>query len=161
MSIYKLIDNTNGAVYIGSTKQRLCDRIGKHRRDFKLLMDGKDINVCSSTAIIANGNFTITLLEKCTPENILIRERFYIETMECINKRIPTRTEKERYKEDPKPFKDKVQRYREKHANEIKEKLSSKVTCECGSIVSTSGLYVHKKSKKHIKLCVSLTATLY
>ena len=31
-----------------------------------------------------------------------------------------------------------------------KEVIKEKVVCECGSVISNSSMYVHKKSKKHI-----------
>ena len=36
MKIYKIIDNTNGNIYIGKTEQKyLCERLSSHKYDYK------------------------------------------------------------------------------------------------------------------------------
>ena len=47
--IYKIVDNTNGNVYIGSTIQTLSQRLGGHETNLN----------CSSRDIIANGDYDI------------------------------------------------------------------------------------------------------
>jgi predicted GIY-YIG superfamily endonuclease len=56
--IYKLIDNTNGNIYIGSTIQSLANRKSKHKQDTI-----KRINKCQSKSIINNGDYDIILIE--------------------------------------------------------------------------------------------------
>ena len=92
IKIYKIIDNTNGNVYIGSTEQKyLSSRLSTHRQDYKKAMDGKRHHLTSSQ-IIKNGDYKIELIEETDDES---RERYYIEHTECVNKNIPGRTYKE------------------------------------------------------------------
>ena len=95
--IYKIIDNTNDNIYIGSTTQRLSKRLYEHKRDAKCYFrNGK--NYITSFDIIKNNNYQIILIENVicdTKEQLLKRERFYIENTKCINKCIPGRTDKE------------------------------------------------------------------
>ena len=89
--IYKIVDNTNGNVYIGKTKQKyLCKRISGHRTDYKRE------KLCSSREIIKNGDYRVELIEETEDET---RERYWIENTDCINKQIPNRTRKEYRKE--------------------------------------------------------------
>ena len=92
IKIYKLIDNTNGNVYVGSTKQKyLSSRLGTHRQDYKKAMNGKRHHLTSSQ-IIKNGDYKIQLIEETDDET---RERYWILNTECVNKNIPGRTPKE------------------------------------------------------------------
>jgi hypothetical protein len=81
--IYKLIDNTNGNIYIGSTTQSLANRKSQHKRD---TISGR--NKCKSKYIIENGDYVMILIENypCkSKEELLMRERYYIDNTDCIN----------------------------------------------------------------------------
>lgn len=93
--IYKIVCNITGEQYIGSTTQALCVRKGSHKAD-----STKVIQKCAVSTIILRGDYDIVLIENylCNnKEELHKRERYHIENTECINKRIPTRTPKERY----------------------------------------------------------------
>lgn len=96
IKIYKIIDNTNGNVYIGSTEQKyLSDRIATHRYDYKT----KNKNGCVSREIIKNGDYNYELIEETDDET---RERYYIDNEKnIINKQKPKRTRKEWLKDNP------------------------------------------------------------
>jgi len=88
--IYKIVCNTTGEVYIGSTKAYMSERMARHRSD-----KGYD---CASKQIIDRGNYTVSIIESypCkTHDELLWRERYYIESMECINTNRPIITEEE------------------------------------------------------------------
>jgi len=77
--IYKIIDNTNDNLYIGSTTQSLKNRLKTHKCNN---------NDCSSYQIIENGDYIIAEIEKCDVENRRYREQYWIDNSEnCINKR--------------------------------------------------------------------------
>ena len=82
MKIYKIIDNTNGNVYIGKTIQELDKRLKHH----------KYTKQCMSRDIIKNGDYRIELIEETEDDT---RERYWILNTECINVIIPGRTHKE------------------------------------------------------------------
>ncbi len=110
--IYKLIDNTNGNIYIGSTIQSLANRKSKHKQ-----ATIKKINKCRSKLIIDNGDYDIILIENypcSSKEELLARERYFIENTECINKNRPIITIEER------------KEYEIKYANENKDLIKTK-----------------------------------
>jgi hypothetical protein len=91
--IYKITCNVSGLTYYGSTTQSISKRMGQHRSDFK-----KNRGVCTSKLVLAGGNYDYCLVEKCPCDDkseLHRRERFYIETNECVNSLIPGRTPKE------------------------------------------------------------------
>lgn len=79
--IYKIIGS--GLTYYGSTIQSLKARMRQHE-NIK--------SVCSSKQIIDNGEYEVVLVENypcnCKKE-LLMRERYYVENNECVNKNKP------------------------------------------------------------------------
>ena len=96
--IYKLVDNTNGNIYIGSTCQNtLAKRLSDHVSNYKCYLNGKQ-HYITSYRILENGNYDIVLLESCpceTKDELYARERHYIESLKCVNKCIVGRTTEE------------------------------------------------------------------
>ena len=136
--IYKLVCNTTGLVYFGSTcEPTLARRLAGHTKDYK-----RGIKI-SSTKIIENGNYGIFLVETypCNSRDELnMRERFYIENNECVNKMIPIRTKEEKtlrikeYNAKHHPLfyeknKEKISEYHRQHnkKEEVKVKLREAV----------------------------------
>ena len=135
--IYKIVDNTNDNVYIGSTCKTLKYRLSKHECDYKRFLKGIFNNV-TSFDILKNDNYKIELLENCnikTKQELLSRERYFIENNECVNKVIPGRSHKES-----------VKAYNDTNKDEINEKFD----CECG------GKYTHAHKSRHIKSTIHL-----
>ena len=60
--VYKIVDNTNGNVYIGSTCKKLCHRLGQHRASYKAYLNNNK-GYASSFEIIKNDDYNIILLE--------------------------------------------------------------------------------------------------
>lgn len=86
--IYKLVCNITGLIYIGSTTVSLSTRKAGHSQSYKRFIEGKGKNHGSSTEIIKGGNYSIILIEEypCeTKEQLLYRERYYIDTIQCVN----------------------------------------------------------------------------
>ena len=176
--IYKIIDNTNGNEYIGSTCQSLKRRLSTHKSGYKRFLNGLGYNV-KSFDIIKNNDYKIELIENCdikTKQELISKERFFIENNECINKVIPGRTDKE-YKEDNKDKikessknyyidnKDKIKLYREDNKDrakaynknyrivnkdKIKIQTNEKFDCECGGKYIYTHKSAHLKTNKHI-----------
>jgi len=122
--IYKITDNTNDKIYIGSTCQTLKERLSGHKSEYKRFLKGLSRNV-RSFGILKNNNYKIELLENCnikTKDELTARERFYIENNECVNRCIPGRTRKE-YKENNKDkIKEQDKTYRDANKDKINEK---------------------------------------
>lgn len=115
--VYKLTGTNsegNSITYFGSTtKKYLCQRLAEHRCDAK-----RKIN--SSKKVIDCEDCQITLLElfPCSSKDELIaRERFYIESNDCVNDRIPGRTKKQWVLEN----KEHVNEYRRNWGNKNRE----------------------------------------
>ena len=95
--IYKITDNSNGNAYIGSTCRSLKERLSEHKGHCKRYLKGL-YNNTRSFVIIKNDDYKLELIETCnikTKQELLQRERYFIENNECINKNIPGRTDKE------------------------------------------------------------------
>tara|TARA_R100000951_G_scaffold100828_1_gene91752 strand:+ start:369 stop:806 length:438 start_codon:yes stop_codon:yes gene_type:complete len=88
--IYKIVDNTNGSVYIGSTCEiNLSRRLQKHKARYKYWLKHGKGNKFSSSNIIMNDDFKIELIETYPCNNIeelLKKEQFWIDKIDCINK---------------------------------------------------------------------------
>ena len=150
--IYKLVDNTTDKIYIGSTcESTLARRLAGHVGDYKRFMNGKFRNV-TSFEIIKNCNYDIILLELCPCESkdlLHQRERYYIETLECVNKVIVgrTRTNKEYYDDNKELISEKQKKYNVDNKDLINEKHD----CKCGGKYTTANITKHFKTKKHQK----------
>jgi hypothetical protein len=160
--IYRIVDNTNGNQYIGSTTLKLSQRLAQHVADYKVYLKS-NMKYLKAFDILATGDYIIILIEcfPCTSkEELLSRERYWQECLNCINKNKPiiTAEEKKIYQE----------KYREDHQQEIKQYhksyyiqnkvkyqenskkeftlagRSKKVHCECG------GKYIHQHRSRHI-----------
>ena len=150
--IYKIECLTTGLIYVGSTtKERLSQRMVEHRSHFKLYKDGKYHNV-SCFKVLENDNYRIDLIEAVNANNkdeLRAREGHYIKALDCVNKRIESRTKTEYcqdHKEDKKEY---DKKYREKNADKIKKHKYAKHTCECGSQYSFCVNARHLKSIRH------------
>ena len=88
VKIYKIVDRTNGNVYVGkTTKEYLSERIASHKYDFERG------HYCSSQIILKNNNWIYELIEETEDKT---RERYWIENLDnCINKVIPLGNSKE------------------------------------------------------------------
>jgi hypothetical protein len=111
--IYKL--SGNNQIYIGSTVKTLIKRYNNHIYSFKKCI------YTTAWAILTDTNATIELIELYPCNNrdeLLTRERHYIEAMECVNKLCPILTDSERKESNRKRY----SKYSKKHPEKIKEK---------------------------------------
>jgi len=152
--IYKLICDDPELVYYGSTTQKyLSKRLGQHR-ELK----------CSSKEMFLYGNVKIILIENypCSSRDELVaRERWFIENNNCINKRVVGRTTKEYRKDKAKErneynrqryykikYTEKYKNYYEENYKKQNEKNKVKVKCSiCHQIISKGCLKKHKQRK--------------
>ncbi len=97
--IYKITClDTNNIYYGSTTKQYLCNRKSEHKAMIKRYDEGKIKRKCESYDIIKNNNFTFELVEELECENkqeLLWRERHYIDNNKCVNKTKPIATKEE------------------------------------------------------------------
>ena len=89
--VYKIVSPHTDKVYVGSTCATLKDRLAGHISKFK------NDNDTTSKHVLIFGDYEIVLIENVSCENVKeleTRERFYIESMNCVNKNIPGRSKK-------------------------------------------------------------------
>ena len=178
--IYTIRSHQTDDFYIGSTCQPLYKRFGQHKNDYKNI---NKIIKMSSYEIIKYNDCYIELLEiyPCSSKvELHKREGELIRLHNCVNKCIPSRTQKEyhednkeiidiyqkKYREENKEINieyqkkyyennkeyliEKVNEYRLNNLEKIKERKKIKTNCECGSIYNLNAKCQHIKSKKHI-----------
>ena len=147
--VYKIVDNTTGNVYIGSTTEKyLCRRLASHVGNYHTYVKGNR-RFTSSFDIIKNGNYEIFLLElvnASSKDELHKRERYYIESIPCINMHIPSRPQSE-YKKI----------YRKENYARDRLHLLRKYTCECGCESVVKNKYRHNKGLQHQLYIKSLT----
>jgi hypothetical protein len=165
--IYKLVSNQTNEIYIGSTTQKyLCSRLSQHKLHYKLFLEGKYNNM-TSFEIVKYGDCQIVLIENVycqSKDQLLQRERFYIESMVCVNKNMPGRTGKEYHKDYYEANRKKFQQYyqankdkyirsgkvsKDKNAEIIKQK--NNLYCACGGRYTTFNKGQHQNTHKHKK----------
>lgn len=150
--IYKIVCNTTGLVYIGSTTMSLNSRFSCHKIDFKRRNGGN-----SSSLVLENNNCKVQLIEEYPCETgvqLRKREAYYCSIYDCVNTRKAFCELEERinYKRQwatnfRTNNRDKVLEMTKKY-NDIKKQ---RVTCECGANISLSSQYRHVKTSSHIK----------
>jgi len=119
--IYALRSYKNEMVYVGSTTQSLSQRLGGHKKKYKIWLNGKT-NWCSSYEIIKQGDYYIELLEYAdckTRAELHKKEGEFIRKMECVNKLINGRDKKEYYQDNRRQILEKKKIYREKNKERI------------------------------------------
>ena len=118
--IYKIVCRITNLIYIGSTTNKyLCNRLGQH----KYAINNKNLRQSTSKEVLKNNDYYIELIElvPCNSKDELTkRERFYIESTDCVNKCVPGRTSKEYYSVN----KDKLIKYQTEYNEQNKEKIS-------------------------------------
>tara|TARA_R110000737_G_scaffold166137_1_gene193367 strand:- start:220 stop:801 length:582 start_codon:yes stop_codon:yes gene_type:complete len=173
--IYKLVCNITGETYIGSTTQSLEERLYRHKSDGLNISGNRDI-VSTSKQIIQRNAYYIELLETypCESKTQLERkEGEYQRDIECINRYIAGRTDKEYYQDNKEELKNKQKNYRKNNLEfklnyereyrlKNKEKISkikaNLIVCECGFQSSYGHLARHRRTKKHIDFINKLTS---
>ena len=168
--IYKIVCNTTGLTYVGSTIQKLSQRLSEHKGKYKLYLKGKT-NFITSFDIIKNNNYQIILIDECpcnNKEQLLREERKYIEKLGCINKIIPTRTKKEwdeynkqYYKQHYLDNKEKISKKKKQHYQYNKDKILEQkkktIQCEfCNSTITAVHLRRHQRTNKCQKFQLSI-----
>ena len=135
--------------YIGSTtKEDINHRLVQHLNAYNSFLNHKT-EYCTSFDVIKNRNVMIESLERVSydeKEELKKRERYFIETMDCVNKNIPSRTLKEYYCDNIEYFKN----YYAKHKNHERYKRTH--VCECGVFYSLNNKNQHLNTLKHKKI---------
>lgn len=153
-------------VYVGSTAQKtLAVRFGGHKRDFTRWKNGCK-SYCTSCKILEIGDAYIELIEyyPCETRAELNRREGEVQReIECVNKYVAGRTQKEWFQANKEHIskyraqyrqanKEQLSKYGAQYRQANKERITKKTTCKCGAVVRYDCLTRHKKSKKHARL---------
>lgn len=166
--IYKLKNDIDNEIYIGSTIMKLSRRISKHRSVAK---NNNNLKVYQHLNIIGWKHVKIVLIEKypCADrEELLKREDYWCDEMKpSLNINKPHRTKEyiknycKEYRKNNKAFVDGLnKKYYKKHRKDLMKKQKSyydnnkqkyliTVKCECGCKITKVSLNRHKKTNKH------------
>jgi hypothetical protein len=148
--IYKIVGNIdNSKCYIGSTVQPLYSRMSGHRQKYR-----KQHPITSGQIFDEYGveNCSIVLIENfpCdSKEELHKRERYWIETMDCVNKCIPSRTNQEFREDNKEKIREDKRKYRELNKEKIREHKNQHCDCECGGKYVWGSKARHEQTKKH------------
>jgi hypothetical protein len=155
-------------IYVGSTVERLCVRMARHRASSK---QDKCINFPLYQEVNKTNweDWYIELYENyaCeTKEQLNKREGSIIREIGTLNKLIAGRTDEEYRRDNAEKIKERKKEYRQENAERIKEwkkeyrrensalineRQREKINCECGAIITRCGFARHKRSDKHAK----------
>jgi len=152
--IYKLIDNTNNNIYIGSTIVKLNQRLREHKNTYNRYINNK-YHYVTSFEIIKNNNYRFEIIKYVVfkdRKELHQKERYYIENNICVNKFIPTRTQKE-YENNNKIRIKTYHNDNKEHFKEYQKQYNKiKFQCECGISTAKQHKSRHEKSQRHINL---------
>ena len=100
--IYQITDVGYNKCYIGSTAEKLSQRMAHHRKGYNKFLNGEGWHIRSYDLFNEYGieNCKIELIEyyKCdTVQELRRKEGEHIKNNECVNKRVEGRTDKEYY----------------------------------------------------------------
>ena len=143
--IYKLTDNTNQNIYIGSTIQTLQQRLQGHKSSARSSKEGYG---CASKQIIDNGDYKIELLEEfqCeTKTELCQKEQEYLDK---YNNQGVNLVNKVKSHSSPEDIKVRYLKNRDIILVKKKEYDSVYHKCECGGGYSMSHRARHMKSKR-------------
>lgn len=85
--IYKLsatTDNGQELIYVGSTRQRISQRLAEHRYEYKMKR-----NNTSSRQVLHCKNYKLEILESylnISKKELLTQEKYFINLLNCVNK---------------------------------------------------------------------------
>ena len=160
MFIYKIYSEKGDKVYIGSTKKKyLSSRWSDHRSMYRRKVGGH----CASYELFDEygmDNCKIQMLEECDDTLRYERERHWITTTpNCINivkNTHLTRDEKRQYHAEwfQSYKKEKSEDYKKRNRisyEKQKEKMSEKVSCECGMTYTAQHKKRHMNTQFHLK----------
>jgi hypothetical protein len=144
--IYKITNDYNDDIYIGSTCDTLVKRFSKHRAD-RNSEEKKHRNIYVLMNDIGFERFRIQLLEEYPCDDkyqLRQKEGEYIRQMGTLNMQIEGRTVKEWRQEN----KDKIKEYRENNSERIKEKTHEYYIDNRDEILEKAANYYNKNKDK-------------
>ncbi len=168
--IYKIMSHLGDKIYIGSTtKKTLAMRMAHHRSGYKQWKNNEIRKVMSFELFEEYGieNCIILLIEAfpcSSKDESNAREAHWIRTLDCVNKIVPGRTNKEYYEDNKEKIDEYSKKYRQQHRElysnatkkyyeNNKEKVDAyrreEIKCDCGGHYWRKGKARHERTKNH------------
>ena len=132
--------------YIGATIKCLAQRLIEHLSSYNCHIQNHTTHYYSSYEVIENQNCQIELLEECPctcMNELREREKYYITTMNCVNKKIPNRTIKDFFRDNP----DYLRRYY--YNNKEHDRYKKRIRCACGGVYAQYNKHKHLNTLMH------------
>lgn len=173
--IYKIVSDSTGLQYIGSTTVELSQRMSGHRGAYRQFHNGNKTKYITSIYVMEHEDAKIVLIEDypCDRrEELLSREAYHIEHSECVNKNLPhvdmpieeyrkkyrstniedIREKAKSYYLENKDAKKAYQKSRLEKGMECRKANNVPTLCTCGRTIQKYSLPNHIKSKNHISI---------
>ena len=159
--IYCIRSHQTDMVYVGSTINKLSQRMSHHRVHYRKYLKDNSSRYTSSFEIIKHEDAYIELIKLCPCKCRVELEREegkYIREMNCVNKRIAGRTYKEYCQDNKEKIKKRRDKYyqknKKKDINRInewreknKEKITAKTPCpHCNAVMQKRNITRHIKN---------------
>ncbi len=151
-SVYRIWAPSSPLQYIGSTTQKLSQRLGGHAVNYRRWVAGK-CHYESSFELMKLPDVRIELIEvvKTTSKQVLqAREGHHIRTLDCVNRHVAGRTDAEYYVDNRETRLKEITAYNALHRAEITARDSVKHDCPCGSSHTHGNTAHHRNTKKHL-----------
>jgi len=132
--IYKVVCSESNRFYIGSTVQPLSKRLSGHKCSSKR-------KNCMTRDFINPKIYLIEDYPCQRKEELLMRERFFFELLNCVNKKSPIQDKEKRIIR----HRETSQINYEKNREKILERNKEKIVCDCGKTITRNALSRHKK----------------
>lgn len=151
--VYKIWSDKGNKVYYGSTCAKRDQRFLNHKSHYRC---GR--LSCSSKILFDEygvENCFFEVVEECKDiEELRLREKWYIQNNDCVNRLRPSITEEER-KEKKKEYYilhiDEKKEYDKIYRKKRFEERHKKMTCECGGKYVIRHKTTHEKTKRHME----------
>jgi len=152
--IYKITNDFNDEVYIGSTCDTLNRRFSNHKARFKKERS-KNSSIYKLMNEIGFERFRIELIENYPSQDkyqLRQREGHFIRELGTLNMRIECRTDKAYRENNKEQILKQRKSYYESNKDKFLDDKKEKITCECGCIIGRGDLPRHKRTIKHQEL---------
>jgi len=140
--IYKLVCSETQNIYIGSTCSTLVKRLHQHKRKY---------NNCMSKTFIEPKIYLVEDFPCDRKEQLTGRERYYIETLDCVNKVIPGRTKKEYYQENKEKIYKREKEYRKKNKEKVAQRKKEYYQANKEILNKKKKISYEKNKEKYLK----------
>jgi hypothetical protein len=152
--IYAIRSHQTDKVYIGSTTQSISKRFYEHKKSYERYLKDQKKAYISSFEMFKYDDCYIELIETCKSKEELLREEgILIREMNCVNRKIEGRSNKDYYKENKAKYNEYMKAYYrnpEKKENQ-KEWASEVIICNtCNTEMIKNSWSQHCKSIKHL-----------